>query len=168
MRFSVKAQKHLLYFLDTQFCECFSRLSLIPKHIEKIYWGLKRHYASTQRKFSILSTCDWQHFSILKVPRRVGFQNVVNHCLCSHFHLKWSSFQFGQSRPFLKIILTKTLKWEPKKLSSDRRNWRRQWTPVVDPGVHYQKSGFTTWCCLAGIVQFLSPVVTFENQDLSF
>ena len=26
-------------------CECFSHLSLIPKYIERIYWGLKRHYA---------------------------------------------------------------------------------------------------------------------------
>ena len=56
MRFSVKAQKYLLYLLDTQFCECFSRLSLIPKYIERIYWGLKRHYAFYAEKvFNIVN-----------------------------------------------------------------------------------------------------------------
>ena len=69
-------------------CECFSHLSLIPKYIERIYWGLKRHYAFYAEKvFNVVNV--WL-VAYWKCQKGLVFHNVC----ATHFHLKWNGFQF--------------------------------------------------------------------------
>ena len=71
-------------------CECFSHLSLIPKYIERIYWGLKRHYAFYAEKvFNVVNV--WL-VAYWKCQKGLVFHNVLNHCLCHALSFEMEPF----------------------------------------------------------------------------